>query len=225
MNKNEFIYLERGFKDLLVLIPGWATDFRIFNDLNVHYNYLLNRFVIPDTFIKDLLDYLQSNHICSIHIMGFSLGGFLAVDFANSYQDLITGTSLIGVRKQYPSRDIKYVKDMLERNKEAYLTGFYRKCFASRIPFEQFKKTILSDYLKIFDLNHLIDSLDFISSCKITLSKLQILRKLTVLHGKKDTIAPINEIESLCKKLKTPPGIYFQEEGHLIDFKKTSTYN
>jgi len=39
--KSEFRFFNRGFKDTLVLIPGWATDYRIFNSLDLSYNYLL----------------------------------------------------------------------------------------------------------------------------------------------------------------------------------------
>ena len=39
--KSEFKLIDRGFKDTILLIPGWAADYRIFDSLDLEFNYLL----------------------------------------------------------------------------------------------------------------------------------------------------------------------------------------
>ena len=57
--KNQFKCVNRGFDRTIVLLPGWASDYRIFNNLNVSYNYLVPHEYYPQTIQQDLLDELK----------------------------------------------------------------------------------------------------------------------------------------------------------------------
>ncbi|MBU0880591.1 MAG: alpha/beta hydrolase [Candidatus Omnitrophica bacterium] len=67
-----------GAKDTMLLIPGWATDYRIFNNLNIKYNYLLPVEFSPFMFSEDLLAAMKENGIKKISVLGWSMGGFIA---------------------------------------------------------------------------------------------------------------------------------------------------
>jgi len=77
-----FKYLDRGSDKTIVLIPGWATDYRIFDSLNVKFNYLLPLDFSPDTFENVILNALEEKGIEKVSLFGWSLGAFLAAEFS-----------------------------------------------------------------------------------------------------------------------------------------------
>ena len=77
---SKFKYEPKGAEGAILLIPGWATDYRIFSGLDIGYNILLPVEFSPFGFCKGLLDAMDDNHLKKISILGWSMGGYIACD-------------------------------------------------------------------------------------------------------------------------------------------------
>src|SRR3989338_4261643 len=94
---SEILLIPRGAARTLLLIPGWATDYRIFASLELPYNYLVPiKFAFLD-FEKRVLRALEENALDKISILGWSMGAYLAADFAAKHKDRIDELILAAV--------------------------------------------------------------------------------------------------------------------------------
>lgn len=195
---------------MLVLLPGWATDYRIFNTLDLNYNYLACTRLNPFTLEQDLLNNAPGKKMT---ILGYSLGGFLAADFAVKYPQFIQGLILLGIRRSYQPQLLKYVRQHLLENRRAYLYSFYLDCFSAldRAGLAWFRKHLLKRYLNEMKLKELSLGLDYLASSKIEPARLKVLKDIRIFHGKEDKIAPIAEACSLKEEL--PQAKFFKLEG------------
>ena len=112
---SEFKFFQRGFKDTLALIPGWATDYRIFSNLDLNYNYLLPIKFHPADFKKELSRSLEELHINKVSLFGWSSGGFLATDFALGYASKVGELILVSIRKRFIPDSLKKIKQRRRR--------------------------------------------------------------------------------------------------------------
>ncbi len=128
--KSGFNFRNRGFKDTLVLIPGWATDYRIFDGLKLDYNYLLATRLCPFDFNQALLNQLDQLKINKVSVFGFSLGGFLGAEFAANFPERITELILLGVRNCYEPKILEDIKYEIQKNSRPWFYKFYLNCFS-----------------------------------------------------------------------------------------------
>src|SRR3990167_214046 len=98
---SKFKLCNRGFKRAIALIPGWATDYRIFNTLDLNYNYLLPIEYYPFNFVKELRGALDRESIDKVSLFGWSMGGFLASDFASQNPDRVDNLILLSVQEKF----------------------------------------------------------------------------------------------------------------------------
>ncbi|MEE8359767.1 MAG: alpha/beta hydrolase, partial [Candidatus Omnitrophota bacterium] len=131
LSLNRFDYINRGEVRTLVLIPGWASDSRIFGTLDLSYNYFVPENFSHFNFKESLLDAMEERGIKKISLFGWSLGGFLAQEFAMEYPDIIDRLILVSVRKGYKEEELSEIRKNLKRSKEGYLYKFYSQCFSS----------------------------------------------------------------------------------------------
>ncbi|NQT28027.1 MAG: alpha/beta hydrolase, partial [Candidatus Omnitrophica bacterium] len=147
-----FKYLDRGSDKTIVLIPGWATDYRIFNLLNIKFNYLLPLDSSPFSFEANLLKALEEKRIKKVSLFGWSLGGFLAAEFSIMHPKLVKELILVSIRKKYKQEEITGIKELLKKSKKGYLYRFYGQCFSKQMSLSWFKKNLLKTYCEDFDL-------------------------------------------------------------------------
>lgn len=188
MRQSEFEWINRGFEDTLLLIPGWATDHRIFDTLDLDFNYLLPVQLSPDDFKSALDQTLSKMALDKISIFGWSLGGYLAADFASNYAERVKDITFVGMRKKYDGQGLENVKRFIRRNKAAYLHKFYNECFTD----EEMKKR----YLESRGLDELIDGLDYLGRAELDSAKLKNI-DVRFIHGECDKIAPIEGLNEL----------------------------
>lgn len=213
--KSEFKFIDRGFKKLLVLIPGWATDCRIFLNLNLDYNYLLTTSLYPFDFEKALLGKLGK--IKQVSLFGWSLGGFLAAQFASNNFKRIDELILLGIRKKFSAANLKDIELKLKQNKKAYLYGFYHECFSSSDTeaFTWFKKNLLREYINKIELNNLLYGLDYFAKASICPQTLIPVQKIRIFHGAKDEIAPLEEAIMIKNKISHAELVCLESTGHI----------
>jgi len=219
-----FRYLDRGHQRNIVLIPGWATDYRIFDLLNLKFNYLLPINFSPFTFESSLFNVLREKEIKRVSLLGWSLGGFLAEKFAGKYPGLVDELILIGIRKKYNQEKIAEIEEFLKRSKKGYLYKFYQQCFFKQESLSWFKKNLLKTYCQDFDLEYLLKTLDYLAKSEINTQELLAIEKVKIIHGACDQIAPIEEGREVCETIARAELITVENCGHAL-FLETDLAN
>lgn len=216
MRLNRFQYLNRGHAEVLVLIPGWGFDARIFEPLDLDFNYLLAETNDLERFSADLMSALIENRIKKISLFGWSMGGFLAIHFLEEYgRDFVQEIFLVSMRKSYPKKEIDSQIALLVKDRELYLNRFYRNCFMGQKQiFSWFKESLFSSYIEMFDLEFLLNGLDYLMQQKLKTATLKE-NPVRIIHGAKDRIAPYSEIVELAKDISFPGIVTFKKSGHL----------
>ncbi|MDI6758239.1 MAG: alpha/beta hydrolase [Candidatus Omnitrophota bacterium] len=217
LQTSRFKYISKGFKETMVLIPGWATDYRIFSGLDLDYNYLLSVRFNPIDFKERLLRELKERGINKISILGVSLGGFLGVEFFRNNPGRVDKLILISIRKRYDSKDLRDIAFNLKKNKKAWLYKFYLNCFSKKDKKGRswFKKELLTDYLKTMELPKLLCGLKYLSSVEFKPELLRRFRGLTIIHGRDDLIAPFKEAIEIKTGLPEAKFIALSNSGHI----------
>ncbi len=217
LQRSKFKFLDRGFEETLVCLPGWAADERIFSRLSLNYNYLFATYFSPFEFTKQLYDYLYKLSAGKVSFLGYSLGGFLAADFAQSHPEMVNELILLSIRKSYDTKVIQAIKEKLVKNQRAFLYRFYLDCFspADREGLNWFKAHLLKDYLEVMRLEDLLTGLNYLEEARINPSLLTSIEKISIFHGEDDVIAPLEEARFLKTELKQAQFIPLPKLGHL----------
>ncbi|RAP33798.1 hypothetical protein DID77_02490, partial [Candidatus Marinamargulisbacteria bacterium SCGC AG-439-L15] len=108
--------INQGYEEDALFIPGWATDTRIFNT----EKWPVNPYLSPPCYQKtksDLAEFLKSRPK-KIHLIGFSMGSFIASELALLYPNKIKKLHLISSRYQYPQKDIRIALAGIHKNKD-----------------------------------------------------------------------------------------------------------
>ena len=216
MFKAEFI--DRGYKEILVLIPGWATDKHIFDSLDLNYNYISLIEFSPSNFTDGLSRYLEDSFIDKVSMLGWSMGAFLAADFTVKNMEKVNELYLLSIRNKYDPEFLKVIKDKLERNKDAWLYKFYMDCFSRQDPegLKRFKRGLLKDYLKKHELSGLYEGLDYLSKAELDTGVLARVERLKIFHGVDDAIAPFKEAQEIGEKVPNARFVAMQGTGHAL---------
>lgn len=215
-----FKYVERGSCDTVVLIPGWGTDYRIFDSLDLRFNYLLPLDFSPFAFEERLLIELEKNSLKRVSLFGWSLGGFTAADFAYKYSSLVNELILVSIRRKYSFQELAAIRSQLIRSKEGCLRSFYSRCFFRKEELFYSNSSLLENYREELDLNYLLEGLDYLEAREIRPGSLERVENITIIHGDQDTVAPIQEARDIKESLPRAGFISIQGAGHLPFLRK-----
>ena len=215
LGPNSFKFRDRGYKELLVLILGWASDYRIFNNLDLSFNYLFPDEFSVSSFVEDLAKELKVKKVKKISLFGWSLGGFLAGDFCCLYPQLVDKVYLTGIRKKYSKQDLDRARVFLKRNKAKYLNNFYQECFSDQKDWQAFKSILLKEYIDKFSLECLLEGLNYLEKSELKKEAFKNIKKIEIYHGSDDKIANPDEAKSLARKLPQAEFICLKEKGHI----------
>lgn len=213
---SKFKLVNRGFDKTLTLVPGWASDWRVFGALDLDYNYLLPVELSPLNFERDLSEALNKEGIDKFSLFGWSMGGFLASDFASKNPDKIEELILVSVRKKYPGELLEDIKAKLKQNKRAFLYKLYFNCFSREDEEGQewFKEHLLMDYINELRLDDLLAGLDYLRGAQIIPPSLSGVGKIRIFHGDDDKIASPDEARRLKDELPQAEFILLAQIGH-----------
>ncbi|MDD5108444.1 MAG: alpha/beta hydrolase [Candidatus Omnitrophica bacterium] len=216
--KSEFEFRNRSFKDVLVLIPGWATDWRIFDGLELDYNYLLVTKLYAADFNRKLLSQMEQLKINKVSLFGVSLGGCLAAEFASDYPEKITKLILLGIRRCYDRQLLENVKREISTDPRPWLYKFYLNCFskADRQSLAWFRKNLLREYLDKLNSDGLIRGLDYLASHALSPEGLRRVADIRIFHGSCDIIAPLKEVLEIKPDLPQAKFTLLKDKGHLF---------
>lgn len=181
-----FKIIDRNQVKNLAIISGWAFDERIFSQMDLPYNYIF----------VDEKEINRLKEVKNLSVLGWSQGAYAAADFTIGNSQIVEQLLLVSARPSYPKASIEQIKQMLRKNKQAYLISFYKQCFCSaeKEQFSWFKKNLMNDYLEKFELDDLLAGLDRLSKQKLDFAKLKTIKNLKFIHGEEDKIAPLAEL-------------------------------
>ena len=197
------------------MLPGWASDWRIFSLLDLGFNYVKPLNFLPSTFADKLLEYIRKNNIKKVSLFGLSMGGFVAAEFAAKYPDLIDEIILVGIRKKYKLKELSEIRNHLTKNKKACLYEFYTMCFSDNKQLAWFQRSLFQDYCDKWDLDYLFQGLDYLENAEIRPESLVKLKKIQFVHGENDQIAPIAEAKEIKRGLPQAKFISIKGAGHI----------
>jgi len=211
----EFELVQRNQRRTIAFVPGWASDWRVFNTLNYPCNYLLPMSFHLFSFEQALLSQIEQQQLKKITLFGWSMGGFLAASFAGRYPQLVDHLILVGVRRQYTQGKINEIKEHLRVNKRGFLYRFYRDCFSRQEHFSWFKECLLRPYCDGFKLDYLTQTLQYLAQATIDTSALAAVDKITFIHGTEDVVAPLAEAKLLSEQIPHASFMAIYGAGHL----------
>jgi len=209
---SRFRFIERGYKESMLLIPGWATDARIFEPLDLPFNYILPEDVPPLNFDEVFAGSVDKSKAPGLHLFGWSMGGFIAACLASKYPSMFKSVTLVSVRQRYKKDEIEKIKEYVSKNAKAYLYKFYEELF-SRSEEENrgwFKTRLLKMYLNKMNTESLLEGLDYLLRTELECKGL-IKSDVSFIHGDADNIAPIEEAKAVAELL--PRAKFFAING------------
>ncbi len=216
-----FKFLDRGEDLSIVLIPGWASDYRIFERLDLKFNYLIPLDFSPFTFEQGLLLAYREYSLDKVSLFGWSLGGFLACEFSAKYSSYVDELILVSIREKYNQEELDETRNYLRENKKGYLYKFYSQCFYDDECRDYFKTNFIKKYCKDMQLDSLIGGIDYLAKTKISTEGLEAIEKIKIVHGEFDGIAPLAEAKRLKARLPRAKFIVVKDSGHMPFLKKS----
>ena len=200
MRREEFTVAGKG-EPSTVLLPGWATDGRIFEGALPGITAVATGPLRPVGFTARLAKFLDRAANGPVTLVGWSLGGFLAADFAREYPDRVRRVVLVGIRRRYPEGDVDVVRRSLSVDPERCLSGFYAQCFyPSHIPaYRRFRAGLQETYLREMDVDALREGLSYLAGARLSGGTLPPC-PVAIVHGGKDVVAPFAEAEDVARE-------------------------
>lgn len=185
----------------VVLLPGWATDGRVFDGVLPGVTAVTTGPLRPEGFGARLAAFLDRAVRRPVTVVGWSLGGFLAAEFARENPDRVRRVVLVGIRRAYPEADVAEVRRSLSADPAGCLSGFYARCFyPSRIPaYRAFRAGLQAAYLREMDGGALREGLSYLAGATLSGGALPGC-PVAIVHGEKDVVAPIAEAEGIARE-------------------------
>ncbi len=182
-----FKFVDNKKEKNLILLSGWAFDYKIFESFaeKLPYNLIFpnSNAINPRDLSAEICNYVKTHKLESIDIFAWSMGVFIAMDFLQKYaQDFaIKKVFLASAARNYSKNSISKIKIFLNKNKNLYLYNFYKKCFFDEKKFEEFDKNFGNYYRENFDLQILMRDLEYLEGQKFEVEYLEKFKNIEFL--------------------------------------------
>ncbi|NTV12713.1 MAG: alpha/beta fold hydrolase [Desulfobulbaceae bacterium] len=218
MPKNLFTYLGAPpppIRDCPVFLPGWGFDGRITSLAAPPRSWLTTSHPAgPADILAELDETLTRFGIESIVLVGWSLGAYLALDFAADHPEKVSALYLLAGRDYWPPAEIEAIRQGISADQDGFLSSFYRKCFLGyRQAGQAFRERLEEQYLATLSPEILNAGLDYLNDMRLA-PRLQRLAGLDLpiylLEGAKDIIAPPADAPAIAGPFRQ----LFRHGGH-----------
>jgi len=175
-------------------LPGWGFSGQVLNLAEQPSPWVRPVAPLdPASALSDLLTFLAEHHLGAIHLVGWSMGAFLAFDFACAFPEKVADLTLIGMRASWPSSEIAAIREGLAADPLAFLRDFYRK---SLLGYKKEARRFVTEQqealLESLDMQILDRGLDYLAQWRLPARGPQC--PVSCWHGRWDIIAPVTEL-------------------------------
>jgi pimeloyl-ACP methyl ester carboxylesterase len=176
-----------------VFLPGWAFSGRVLALAEPPLPWIFPDFVPAVAELPEkLLEFLDSQGLDRVHLVGWSLGAHLAVDFALAHPGRVASLELLAMRSHWPAAETEAIRQGLRQSKGEFLRDFYRKCFLGyKKEYRRFVAELEGDLLAECDLALLERALAYLAAWRPP-GRLPAC-PLRCWQGRRDVIAPQTE--------------------------------
>ncbi len=193
----EFLRLHRGKGRELLLLPGWAFTSEIILELDLPFDYIY--FPGPNLPhpLEGLPELLNKAGIEKVSLLGWSMGAFLASEFARRCPERVQSLILVSATSSFDKDQIEPLEEEIRKDRTRALRRFYRRCFWSRPDaLKWFMSSHMEECMETWDTDSLLEGLSYLKMAHLDLRDFPP-SILMVLHGEKDLITPPNRIPKL----------------------------
>ena len=177
----------------IIFLPGWGFFGQVLELAEQRYPWASPAALLdPATAQAEILAFLTEHQLAAVQLVGWSMGAYLAYDFACAFPEKVTSLTLLGMRAFWPPAEIEAIRLALAAEPEPFLRDFYRKSLlgykkeARRFVAEQ--QEALPEAL---DLRILGRGLDYLGQWRLPERGVQC--PVFCWHGRRDIIAPVTE--------------------------------
>ena len=216
-----FQRIERGFPRDLLIIPGWGFGWEVFRELPFRFNLIVPEAPVCCSVTDDIHHALKNTGKGAVHVLGWSLGGYAALEFAAGYPELVLSLELLSMRRSWPVEDLAGMRQAVEKYGVKALKAFYRLCFSGRKDdFDIFMRLHGDSAMRFWDESSLLRGLEYLAGVKCaTVSGFDVPVRLC--HGENDQVAPLEEMP-FCDRGVT--SLVIPQSGHLPFWSEFYTY-
>jgi len=177
----------------LVLIPGWGFTGEIVvgHPAFCEETLITNSEMTNSEMVESLIDFLAAHHIAEVRVLGWSMGGNLAIDLLIQKPELVSCLTLVAVRQQWPSPEVEATRGGLLASNGQGLAKFHRKCFAGQKAEYTRLASRLGDITAGMDTALLGRGLDYLASYSMPAS---LSQSVHIIQGDRDLICPAAEM-------------------------------
>jgi len=180
-------------KPPVLFLPGWGFSGQVLELAEQRYSWASPTAPLdPATALAEILVFLSQHHFETIHLVGWSLGAFLAFDCACAFPEKVASLTLMGMRASWPSSEIEAIRQGLATDPQAFLRDFYRK---SLLGYKKESRRFVAEQqevlLESLDMQALGRGLDYLAQWRLPAHGPQC--PVFCWHGRRDIIAPVAE--------------------------------
>lgn len=199
-------------KPLVLFLPGWGFSGQVLDLAERRYLWARPTAPLdPATALPEILNFLSEHHLETIQLVGWSLGAFLACDFACAFPQKVTSLTLLGMRASWPISEIEAIRRGLATDPQAFMRDFYRKSLlgykkeSRRFVVEQQEALMAS-----LDMQVLGRGLDYLAQWRLPVQGPPC--PVFCWHGRRDIIAPVAE-QAMIPGART---VVIEHGGHAL---------
>lgn len=177
----------------VLFLPGWGFSGQVVDLAEQRYSWVRPAAPLdPAIALPEIQSFLAEHHLDTIQLVGWSMGAFLAVDFASAFPEKVASLTLLGMRAYWPLEEIEVIRLALETDSQAFLRDFYRK---SLLGYKKESRRFVAEQqealLESLDMQVLGRGLDYLAQWRLP-AQLPPCR-ISCWHGRRDIIAPVTE--------------------------------
>ena len=167
-----------------------------------------------------------------ISVIGFSMGGFIAIKLAIEYPEILDKLVLIGTNARHISQKRKLLlkKSLITLNKNNFAKLFYQKNYSSYFADKDLENTSYQN--TIYSMAKQLGYKAFLNQTNLILKRPNQLKKLNkivsktlIIRGKNDNLSSNIMNNELNKKIKCSVYKEIKNSSHFVMLEKPKTFN
>ena len=182
--------------------------------------------------VDDAVQKIINKNKKKISVIGFSMGGFIAIKLAIEYPEILDKLVLIGTNARDISQKRKLLleKSLTTLNKNNFAKLFYQKNYSSYFSDKDLKNTSYQNTVysmaKQLGYKTFLDQTNLILKRPNQLNKLnKIVSKTLIIRGKNDKLSSNSMNNELNKKIKYSVYKEIKNSSHFVMLEKPKIFN